>query len=42
MSGGVALNAAMVDALASALRRPVRVLPTPQLVGAIGAALSVV
>lgn len=40
MSGGVALNDAMVEALALALGRPVRVLPTPQLVGAIGAALS--
>jgi len=40
MSGGVALNAAMVAALAEALRRPVRVLPDPQLVGALGAALS--
>ncbi len=41
MSGGVALNAAMVRALSSALRREVRVLPEPQLVGALGAALSV-
>ena len=41
MSGGVALNAAMVEALAAALGRVVRVLPSPQLVGAIGAALSV-
>lgn len=41
MSGGVALNAAMVEALGAALARPVRVLPSPQLVGAIGAALSV-
>ncbi len=41
MSGGVALNAAMVAALAEALGRPVRVLPDPQLVGALGAALSV-
>jgi len=40
MSGGVALNAAMVAALAEALGRPVRVVPEPQLVGALGAALS--
>jgi predicted CoA-substrate-specific enzyme activase len=41
MSGGVALNAAMVAALQEALGRPVKVLPDPQLVGALGAALSV-
>ena len=41
MSGGVALNGAMVAALRDALGRPVRVLPDPQLVGALGAALSV-
>jgi (R)-2-hydroxyacyl-CoA dehydratese activating ATPase len=41
MSGGVALNAAMVAALAESLGRPVEVLPEAQLVGAIGAALSV-
>jgi predicted CoA-substrate-specific enzyme activase len=41
LSGGVALNDAMVTALAEALGRPVRVLPGPQLVGALGAALSV-
>lgn len=41
MSGGVALNPAMVDALAAILGRPVEVLPEPQLVGALGAALSV-
>jgi predicted CoA-substrate-specific enzyme activase len=41
MSGGVALNGAMVDALREALGRPVAVLPEPQLVGALGAALSV-
>ncbi len=40
MSGGVALNGAMVAALAEALGRPVQVLPEPQLVGALGAALS--
>jgi predicted CoA-substrate-specific enzyme activase len=42
MSGGVALNPAMVDALAETLGRPVEVLPDPQLIGALGAALSVV
>jgi predicted CoA-substrate-specific enzyme activase len=41
MSGGVALNGAMVAALQEALGRPVQVLPEPQLVGALGAALSV-
>jgi len=41
MSGGVALNPAMVGALRDALGRPVEVLPDPQLVGALGAALSV-
>jgi predicted CoA-substrate-specific enzyme activase len=41
MSGGVALNAAMVGALSAALGRAVKVLPEPQLVGALGAALSV-
>ncbi len=41
MSGGVALNGAMVAALQEALGRPVRVLPEPQLIGALGAALSV-
>ncbi|HEY6909156.1 MAG TPA: acyl-CoA dehydratase activase [Myxococcales bacterium] len=41
MSGGVALNAAMVAALAEALGRPVRVLEEPQFVGALGAALAV-
>jgi predicted CoA-substrate-specific enzyme activase len=41
MSGGVALNGAMVASLCAALGRPVRVLPDPQLVGALGAALSV-
>jgi predicted CoA-substrate-specific enzyme activase len=41
MSGGVALNQAMVAALEDALGRIVRVLPEPQLVGALGAALSV-
>jgi predicted CoA-substrate-specific enzyme activase len=41
MSGGVALNAAMVSALAAALSRSVEVLPEPQLVGALGAALAV-
>ncbi len=41
MSGGVALNGAMVAALRDALGRPVRVLPDPQVIGAVGAALSV-
>jgi predicted CoA-substrate-specific enzyme activase len=41
LSGGVALNPGMVSALAAALKRPVTVLPDPQLVGARGAALSV-
>jgi len=41
MSGGVALNAAMVAALCEALGRPLRVLPEPQLAGALGAALAV-
>ena len=40
LSGGVARNAAMVAALAGALGRRVSVLPDPQLVGALGAALS--
>ncbi len=40
LSGGVALNGAMVAALQEALGRPVRVVPEPQLVGALGAALS--
>jgi activator of 2-hydroxyglutaryl-CoA dehydratase len=41
MSGGVALNPAMVAALREALGRPVQVVDEPQLVGALGAALSV-
>ncbi len=41
MSGGVALNGAMVAALSEALGRRVEVVPEPQLVGALGAALSV-
>jgi len=40
MSGGVALNPAMVDALSEALGTPVSVVPDPQFVGALGAALS--
>jgi activator of 2-hydroxyglutaryl-CoA dehydratase len=40
MSGGVALNAAMVAALREALGVSVTVVPEPQLVGALGAALS--
>ena len=42
MSGGVALNAAMVEALQQALGRAIAVVPEPQLVGALGAALSVI
>ena len=41
MSGGVALNAAMVSALTEAVGRPIRVVPDPQFVGALGAALAV-
>ncbi len=41
LSGGVALNAAMVAALAEQLGKAVAVVPEPQLVGALGAALSV-
>jgi predicted CoA-substrate-specific enzyme activase len=41
MSGGVALNGAMVAALGEALGRRIQVLAEPQLVGALGAALSV-
>ena len=41
MSGGVALNAAMVAALSEALEKNIRVLPDAQFVGALGAALSV-
>ena len=41
LSGGLALNAAMVAALAEQMGRPVLVVPDPQLVGALGAALSV-
>jgi len=40
MSGGVALNPVMVDALKKELLLPVSVVPDPQLVGAFGAALS--
>lgn len=41
MSGGVAQNAAMVQALSEALRVPITVVPDPQVVGALGAALAV-
>jgi len=41
LSGGVALNAAMVEALREQLGRSVQVLAEPQLVGALGAALAV-
>jgi predicted CoA-substrate-specific enzyme activase len=40
MSGGVALNPAMVAALSKELSVPVVVVPDPQLVGALGAALA--
>ena len=40
LSGGVALNPAMVSALGEALGRPPAVVPDPQLVGALGAALA--
>lgn len=40
LSGGVALNPAITSALERHSQRVVNVLPTPQLVGAIGAALS--
>lgn len=39
MSGGVALNQGFVRALALALGEGIRVLPDPQLIGALGAAL---
>ncbi len=42
MSGGVALNPSMVAALSETIGRPVAVLPQPQLVGALGAALLVI
>jgi predicted CoA-substrate-specific enzyme activase len=42
MSGGVALNRAMADALSAAIGQQITVLPEPQLVGALGAALAVV
>jgi (R)-2-hydroxyacyl-CoA dehydratese activating ATPase len=41
LSGGVALNTAMVDALSRSLGRQISVLPEPQLTGALGAALAV-
>jgi predicted CoA-substrate-specific enzyme activase len=41
MSGGVALNQAMADALSEAIGRQITVLEQPQLVGALGAALAV-
>lgn len=40
MSGGVALNQAMVKALEEVMKRKVNVLPNPQLIGALGAAIS--
>jgi predicted CoA-substrate-specific enzyme activase len=41
MSGGVALNSAMADALSDAIGQPITVLSEPQVVGALGAALAV-
>ena len=41
MSGGVALNQAMVQCLGEALGRRLEVVPSPQLVGALGAAMAV-
>ncbi|MHB8874321.1 MAG: acyl-CoA dehydratase activase [Myxococcaceae bacterium] len=41
MSGGVALNGAMVHSLGEALGRRLEVVPAPQLVGALGAAMAV-
>lgn len=40
MSGGVALNGAMIAVLTQSLGRDVQVVPDPQVVGALGAALS--
>jgi predicted CoA-substrate-specific enzyme activase len=42
MSGGVALNRAVVRALSEKLGKPVVVVPDPQTTGALGAALSVI
>lgn len=42
MSGGVALNGAMVRSLSESMSREVEVVPEPQLVGALGAALAVI
>jgi len=39
LSGGVASNSAMVAALSSKVGKPVAVVPEPQFVGALGAAL---
>lgn len=41
MSGGVALNEAMAATLTTSLGKSVMILPQPQLIGALGAALSV-
>lgn len=41
MSDGVALNPAMVEALAAAFGRRVPIVPERELVGAVGAALAV-
>jgi activator of 2-hydroxyglutaryl-CoA dehydratase len=40
LSGGVANNAAMIAALSHKLGRDVEVVPDPQYVGALGAALA--
>ncbi|MBM4319162.1 MAG: 2-hydroxyglutaryl-CoA dehydratase [Deltaproteobacteria bacterium] len=42
LAGGVALNEAMVETLAGKLGRPLRVVPDPQLSGALGAALAAI
>ena len=42
MSGGVALNPAMIEALETVFGRSITVLPEPQLIGALGAALTVI
>jgi activator of 2-hydroxyglutaryl-CoA dehydratase len=40
-TGGVARNRALLEAIAARVGHPVRATPDPQLVGALGAALSV-
>lgn len=39
MTGGGALNGALVDALSQTLKQPVQVLGNPQVMGALGAAV---